>query len=155
MCLITGHEGPICNLTFQKTGDMLASDSWDGSMKLWDLYKWNVPSENAEHASYVVCVAFQQDGKEICTGTTYWAFGILKMPNSSMKLMVAAILLEVSLVVCSSYLFQSVSYRHIFFAHNRPKAQRSNDFEYQCFIRDITSVCSWAHDSCIREGGSS
>jgi WD40 repeat protein len=69
MCLLTGHEGPMCNLTFQKTGDMLACASWDGTMKLWDLYKGNVPSENAQHASHVVCVAFWQDGKEICMGT--------------------------------------------------------------------------------------
>ena len=54
----TRNEGPVCDLNFQKTGGMLASDSRDGTMKLWDLYKGNVPSENAQHASHVVCVAF-------------------------------------------------------------------------------------------------
>ena len=73
-----------------------------------------------------------------------------------MKLMVVEILLEVSLVVCSFYLFQSVSYRHTFFSYsNRPKAQRSNDFGYQCFIRDFTSVCYSADGSCILAGGNS
>lgn len=67
--ILTGHEGPVCDLAFQKSGGMLASASWDGTVKFWDLYKGNVPSESAQHASDVVCVAFRPDGKEVCTGT--------------------------------------------------------------------------------------
>jgi periodic tryptophan protein 2 len=67
--VLTGHAGPVCDLAFQKSGGMLASASWDGTVKFWDLYKGNVPSESAQHASDVVCVAFRPDGKEVCTGT--------------------------------------------------------------------------------------
>jgi hypothetical protein len=49
--------------------------------KKWPIFHWvkprnpgtyhkgNAPSENAQHASHMVCVAFWQDGKEICMGT--------------------------------------------------------------------------------------
>jgi hypothetical protein len=51
----TQNKVPVCNLTFQKTGVMLASDSRDGTMKLWDLYKvssritWDTPSHFAKN----------------------------------------------------------------------------------------------------------
>eukprot|EP00537_Pseudo-nitzschia_pungens_P009928 CAMPEP_0172384884 /NCGR_PEP_ID=MMETSP1061-20121228/2579_1 /TAXON_ID=37318 /ORGANISM="Pseudo-nitzschia pungens, Strain cf. pungens" /LENGTH=931 /DNA_ID=CAMNT_0013113665 /DNA_START=146 /DNA_END=2941 /DNA_ORIENTATION=+ len=65
----SGHSGPVSQLTFQSNGGVLASASWDGSVKLWDLYKANVPTESLQHNSDVVCVACRPDGKEIVSGT--------------------------------------------------------------------------------------
>jgi periodic tryptophan protein 2 len=59
----------VCDLAFQSNGGMLASASWDGTVKFWDLYKGNVATGSVQHTSDVVCVAFRPDGKEICTGT--------------------------------------------------------------------------------------
>jgi len=67
--VLTGHAGPVCDLAFQSNGGMLASASWDGTVKFWDLYKGNVATESVQHTSDVVCVAFRPDGREICTGT--------------------------------------------------------------------------------------
>jgi len=67
--IFTGHLGPVCSLAFANTGGTLASASWDGTVKLWDLYKGNVPTESLQHSSDVVCVSFRPDGKEVCTGT--------------------------------------------------------------------------------------
>lgn len=67
--VLTGHAGPVCDLAFQSNGGMLASASWDGTVKFWDLYKGKVATESVRHTSDVVCVAFRPDGKEICTGT--------------------------------------------------------------------------------------
>lgn len=82
--VLSGHSGPVCDLAFQKTGGMLASASWDGSVKTWDLYKGNVPTESLQHATDVVCVAIRPDGKEICTGSiggllTFWDVADAKM----------------------------------------------------------------------------
>ena len=73
--VLNGHEGPVVALSF--TGGMLASGSWDGTMKLWEVYKTNVPSESFQHGSDVVCLAWRPDSKELCTGTlggllTFW-----------------------------------------------------------------------------------
>ena len=61
--IYTGHTGPVCSLDFQSSGGMLASASWDGSVKTWDLYKGNVPTDTLQHTSDVVCVAYRPDGK--------------------------------------------------------------------------------------------
>lgn len=56
-------------LDFSKGGAMLASGSWDGTLKLWDVYK-NSCIETMEHGCDVLAVAFRPDGKEVCTTAT-------------------------------------------------------------------------------------
>jgi len=67
--IYTGHTGPVSQLAYQSNGGTLVSASWDGTVKLWDLYKDNVPTESLRHNSDVVCVACRPDGKEVCSGT--------------------------------------------------------------------------------------
>ena len=129
--VLTGHDGPVCDLAFQKTGGMLASASWDGTVKFWDLYKGNVPSESAQHASDVVCVAFRPDGKEVCTGTIGGLLSFWNTEDAKLKYEIDGRRDiaggESRWFVLRTYLFQSVSSRHTLFSYNRSKAQRSND----------------------------
>ena len=73
--ILSGHQGPVCGMTYQTSvGGALVSASWDGTVKLWDLYKQKdgntvVPSESMAHTADVVCVACRPDGKELCSGT--------------------------------------------------------------------------------------
>jgi periodic tryptophan protein 2 len=67
--IFTGHTGPVCELKFLSSGCMLVSASWDGTVKTWDLYKSNVPTESLQHTSDVVCVACRPDGKQVCSGS--------------------------------------------------------------------------------------
>ena len=67
--VLTGHEGPIACLDFSPTSSTLASGSWDGTLKLWDVYK-NSCIETMEHGCDVMAVSFRPDGKEICTSAT-------------------------------------------------------------------------------------
>jgi periodic tryptophan protein 2 len=46
-----------------------ASASWDGTVKVWDLYKNNSTPETFECGADVVCVAFRPDGSQVCSGT--------------------------------------------------------------------------------------
>jgi len=64
----TGHTGPISCLQFLN-GGTLVSSSWDGSLKVWELYKNNVSTETLQHQSDVVCLCCSPNGKEICSGT--------------------------------------------------------------------------------------
>jgi serine/threonine protein kinase/WD40 repeat protein len=34
--LLDGHQAPPCHLAFSHAGDLLASNSWDGTLRLWD-----------------------------------------------------------------------------------------------------------------------
>eukprot|EP00596_Hydrurales_sp_CCMP1899_P003442 CAMPEP_0119050586 /NCGR_PEP_ID=MMETSP1177-20130426/70734_1 /TAXON_ID=2985 /ORGANISM="Ochromonas sp, Strain CCMP1899" /LENGTH=830 /DNA_ID=CAMNT_0007029157 /DNA_START=526 /DNA_END=3015 /DNA_ORIENTATION=+ len=67
--ILSGHEGPIACLDFSLTSSTLASGSWDGTLKLWDVYK-NTCIETLEHGCDVLAVAFRPDGKEICAAAT-------------------------------------------------------------------------------------
>lgn len=57
------HEKLIVGTKFQ------ASASWDGTVKVWDLYKSNSTPETFESGADVVCVAFRPDGSQVCSGT--------------------------------------------------------------------------------------
>ena len=64
--ILAGHEGPIASLTFH--GSTLASSSWDGTLKVWNVYQSQC-LETMEHGCDVLAVAFRPDGLEICTAT--------------------------------------------------------------------------------------
>jgi periodic tryptophan protein 2 len=68
--VLTGHIGPISGLAFHPVRGTLASASWDGTVKVWDLYKRDGSSapETFESGADVVCVAFRPDGNQICSG---------------------------------------------------------------------------------------
>jgi len=63
--VLSGHEGPIACLDFSSQSSTLASGSWDGTLKLWDVYK-NECTDTYEHGCDVLAVAFRPDGHEVC-----------------------------------------------------------------------------------------
>eukprot|EP00981_Chlorochromonas_danica_P009320 scaffold2613_cov159-Ochromonas_danica.AAC.7 len=67
--VLSGHEGPIACLDFSPSRSMLASGSWDGTCKLWNIFS-NECVETLEHGCDVLSVAFRPDGKEVCCATT-------------------------------------------------------------------------------------
>lgn len=67
--VLAGHEGPVACLKFSESSGTLASGSWDGTLKLWDVYS-NACTETMEHGCDVLAVCFRPDGKLCCTATT-------------------------------------------------------------------------------------
>jgi periodic tryptophan protein 2 len=67
--VLSGHEGPIACLAFSAQTSVLASGSWDGTLKLWDVYQ-NHCIETFEHGCDILAVAFRPDGKEVCCSAT-------------------------------------------------------------------------------------
>ena len=76
--VLSGHEGPIACLDFtsastsngsQGSSSVLASGSWDGTLKLWNIYE-NQCIETFEHGCDVLACSFRPDGKEFATCTT-------------------------------------------------------------------------------------
>jgi periodic tryptophan protein 2 len=67
--ILAGHEGPIACMTFSAHTSLLATGSWDGTLKLWDVYK-NTCVETFEHGCDVMAVAFRPDGKEVACSAT-------------------------------------------------------------------------------------
>jgi periodic tryptophan protein 2 len=131
--VMTGHEGPICDLTFQSTGGVLASASWDGTVKFWDLYKGNVATESVQHTSDVVCVAFRPDGKEVCTGTIGGLLSFWDVESAKLK-------------------FEIDGRRDIAGGRKMNDRMTANN---NASSRYFTSVCYSADGSCVLAGGNS
>lgn len=53
-------------MDFASSGSLLASGSWDGTLKVWDIYA-NTCTETMEHGCDVLALAFRPDGQELCT----------------------------------------------------------------------------------------
>ncbi len=82
--ILTGHVGPISSLSFHPTRGTLCSASWDGNVKMWDLYKREGEPENMKHAHDVVCCAFRPDGAQVCTGTIGGLLSIWDVDNGKL-----------------------------------------------------------------------
>ncbi|NXA91962.1 PWP2 protein, partial [Melanocharis versteri] len=75
--VLAGHEGPISSLSFNPTKCVLASASWDKTVKLWDMLDSWRTKETLIMNSDVLVVAFRPDGKELAVAAlngqiTFW-----------------------------------------------------------------------------------
>jgi periodic tryptophan protein 2 len=131
--VFTGHTGPVCDMAFLSNGGTLVSASWDGTVKLWDLYKGNVPTESLQHTSDVVCVACRPDGKELCTGTIGGLLSFWNVEHAKLK-------------------FEIDGRRDIVGGRKMNDRMASNN---NSASRYFTSVCYSADGSCVLAGGNS
>ena len=67
--ILSGHEGPVGSLSFSPTGNLLASGSWDKSVRLWNVYGRSRAVEPFQFGAEVLTLAFRPDGKELAITT--------------------------------------------------------------------------------------
>jgi periodic tryptophan protein 2 len=67
---LSGHAKPLSALGFGgPAGSLLASASWDGTVRLWDFVAQNARSDILKHSSDVLAIAFSPDGALLCAAT--------------------------------------------------------------------------------------
>ncbi|KAF1813820.1 WD40 repeat-like protein [Eremomyces bilateralis CBS 781.70] len=66
---LSAHEGPVASLAFSATGGMLASGSWDRTVRLWSVFGRTQTSEPLQLQADVLSVAFRPDSKQIAVST--------------------------------------------------------------------------------------
>jgi len=62
---LPGHTDPVCNLSFSPDGRLLASGSFDKTVRLWDVARGACVRVLHEHMKYVYGVFFLPNGKQL------------------------------------------------------------------------------------------
>nr|QEX51138.1 putative periodic tryptophan protein 2 isoform X1 [Cymbidium ensifolium] len=67
--VLSGHQGPVHGLMFSPTNAILASSSWDKTVRLWDVFEGKGAVETFQHNHDVLTVVYRPDGKQIACST--------------------------------------------------------------------------------------
>lgn len=67
--VLAGHEGPVSALTFSSASNLLASGSWDKTIRLWSVFGRSRAAEPFSLNSDVLALAFRPDGRELAAST--------------------------------------------------------------------------------------
>lgn len=66
---LQGHEGPVSGLSFGSEGGLLASTSWDKSVRIWSIFGRSAHVEPWQMTSDVLAVAMSPDSKSVAVAT--------------------------------------------------------------------------------------
>ncbi|XP_031265201.1 periodic tryptophan protein 2 [Pistacia vera] len=67
--ILSGHEGPVHGLAFSPTNAVLASSSWDKTVRLWDVFEGKGSVESFPHTHDVLTVVYRPDGRQLACST--------------------------------------------------------------------------------------
>ncbi|CAN6441188.1 unnamed protein product [Victoria cruziana] len=67
--VLSGHEGPVHGLMFSPINEILASSSWDKTVRLWDVFEGKGSVETFVHTHDVLTVVYRPDGKQLASST--------------------------------------------------------------------------------------
>ena len=75
---MSGHEGPVSSLVFAPSADIVASGSWDHTVRIWSIFGRSQTSEPIQLQADVLHVAFRPDSKQVAVSTldgqlTFWS----------------------------------------------------------------------------------
>ncbi|KAL6939229.1 U3 snoRNP protein [Hanseniaspora osmophila] len=66
---LAGHEGPVSCLAFSQENSVLASASWDKTIRIWNVFGRSQDVEPLEVYSDVLSLTIRHDGKEVAVST--------------------------------------------------------------------------------------
>ena len=84
--ILAGNEGPVSSLSFSPTTNVLASGSWDKTVRVWDIFSRSHAVEPFQLNADVLSLAFRPDGQELVVSTldgqlTFFSTSLSKQTN--------------------------------------------------------------------------
>jgi WD40 repeat protein len=82
---LRGHEGPVSVLSFSRNAPLVASGSWDKTVRFWDLRTRKVVGQLTAHRDAITALKFSPDGKLLATGSkdsTVRLWNMARMPEN-------------------------------------------------------------------------
>ena len=75
---LSGHEGPVASLAFAPSADIIASGSWDHTVRIWSIFGRIQTSEPIQLQADVLHITFRPDSKQVAVSTldgqlTFWS----------------------------------------------------------------------------------
>lgn len=75
---LSGHDGPVSSVAFAPSADIIASGSWDHTVRIWSVFGRTQTSEPIQLQADVLRVAFRPDSKQVAVSTldgqlTFWS----------------------------------------------------------------------------------
>ncbi|EEB05556.1 U3 snoRNP-associated protein Utp1 [Schizosaccharomyces japonicus yFS275] len=130
---LAGHQGPISTLSFSNDSGVLASGSWDKTVRVWDIFKRSGIVEPLPMPSDVLSIAFRPDGKELCVATLDGQLSFWDVDNAR----------QLSLIDGRKDL------------SGGRKANDARSAENSTSNKTFTSICYTADGSCVLTAGTS
>jgi WD40 repeat protein len=78
---LSGHAGPLTGVAYHPRGSLIATSSWDRTVKLWDPRSGGLLQSLSGHLDWVLRVAFSPDGSRIATAGADGAIKIWETTN--------------------------------------------------------------------------
>ena len=69
LCTFSGHSGLIDAVAFSPDGRLIASGSWDYTIKIWDVETRELIQTLSEHSGWIKSIAITPDGKNLISGS--------------------------------------------------------------------------------------
>lgn len=66
---LAGHTAPISCVSFAHQGSLLATGSWDHTVRVWDIFEKKGIIDTLSHSSEVVSLDFHPNNKDLVTST--------------------------------------------------------------------------------------
>ena len=66
---LTGHTDCVLSVTYSPDGKKLASGSYDGTVRIWDVGRGECERTLTGHTNWVLSVTYSPDGKKLASGS--------------------------------------------------------------------------------------
>ena len=78
---LKGHKRAVYSICFSPDGKILASGSWDKTIKLWDVVTGKNTATLSGHTERVEAIAFSPDGKILASMGLDWILRLWEVPS--------------------------------------------------------------------------